>query len=229
MGEGLQDLALRRAGDGALQVADEMRAAARRRSWLVRLFSLPSIEEKAWRLGAEGERLVAAQLAHLVRLCPGWRVLHAIPMGDDGEDIDHLVIGPGGVFTLNTRHHPAGRVRVDGDAVFVNGQRVSYVRNSRFESARASRVLTEAVGFPVPVQALVVTSGASLVIEAQPDGITICDRRAVVDLLRKHAEVFSRSQVDRLYAAARRPDSWSADVRVPSPRPPADQAPSSRD
>lgn len=224
MGEGLQDLALRRAGEGALRVANEMRTAARQRSWLRRLLALTSIEEKSWRVGAEGERLVGAQLAHLVRLYPDWRVLHGVPMGPGGSDIDHVVIGPAGVFTITTRHHPQARVQVKGDVVLVNSQRVSYVRTSRFEAACASRLLSAAVGFPVHARALAVTVGADLVVAGQPEGLTFCERRRLVDLLRKAPTVLSPSQVKQLYAVARHPDTWSADVRIPSPRPPVDQA-----
>jgi len=32
-------------------------------------------------------------------------VLDSIPVGDNGSDIRHLVIGPAGVFSLNTKHH----------------------------------------------------------------------------------------------------------------------------
>jgi hypothetical protein len=226
MGEGLQDLAMRRAGEGALQVANEMRTAARQRSWLRRFFTLTSIEERSWRLGAEGERVVGAQLAQLVQLYPGWRVLHGVPAGSQGSDIHHVLIGPAGVFTIHTRNRPKGRVRVNGDAVFVNGQRVSWVRSGRFEAAAAARALSAAVGFRVPVSALVVTMGAELVVAGQPEGVTFCDRRQLVDLLRKSPSVLSQAQVRQLYAVARRPDTWSAGVRIPSPRPPVDRAPS---
>jgi hypothetical protein len=42
----------------------------------------------------------------LPRLADQWRVRHAVPIGDKGSDIDHVVIGPGGVFTINAKHHP---------------------------------------------------------------------------------------------------------------------------
>jgi len=61
-----------------------------------------------WRIGADGEEKVAARLAKLVKKDPRWRSLHAIPVGENGSDIDHLVIGPGGTFTLNSKHHPRG-------------------------------------------------------------------------------------------------------------------------
>ena len=65
-------------------------------------------DERAWRIGAEGAEKVAARLAKFVKKDPRWRSLHAIPVGENGSDIDHLVIGPGGTFTLNSKHHPRG-------------------------------------------------------------------------------------------------------------------------
>ncbi len=53
-----------------------------------------------WNQGAEGELAVASCLA---RLGPEWTVLHSIPVGNGTSDIDHVVIGPGGVFTINTK------------------------------------------------------------------------------------------------------------------------------
>jgi hypothetical protein len=35
----------------------------------------------------------------------GRHVLHAVPVGDRGSDIDHVVIGHGGVYTVNTKTH----------------------------------------------------------------------------------------------------------------------------
>jgi hypothetical protein len=96
-------------------------------------------EERAWRIGADGEQAVAAQLT---RLGPSWRVLHAVRVGDHGSDIDHVVIGPAGVFTVNAKHHPNTSIWVGGDTFMVNGQRVPYVRNSRHEARRAARRLS---------------------------------------------------------------------------------------
>jgi len=69
-----------------------------------------------------------------------WKVLHAIPVGENGSDID-VVIGPGGPFTINTKHHPNSAVYVGGNTFMVDGQLVPYVRNSRFEAHRTSSSL----------------------------------------------------------------------------------------
>jgi hypothetical protein len=47
-------------------------------------------------------------------------VLHSVPLldaaGRGRGDIDHVLIGPPGAVTINTKHHRAGRLELDGDA-----------------------------------------------------------------------------------------------------------------
>lgn len=117
-------------------------------------------DERVWRIGADGEEKVAAQLAKLAKKDPRWRFLQAIPIGKPGSDIDHLVIGPGGVFTVNAKHHPRARIWVGGNTFMVNGNRVPYVRNSRHEATRAAQILTAAMGSPVHIEGLIVTVNA---------------------------------------------------------------------
>ena len=52
--------------------------------------------------GARGERTVGRQLGKWAARY-GWYVLHAVPVGRRGADIDHVVIGPFGVITVNTK------------------------------------------------------------------------------------------------------------------------------
>jgi hypothetical protein len=66
-----------------------------------RVLRRPS-EWDSWWKGLAGERRVGAELNRLGR--HGWRVLHSIPLANKA-DIDHLLIGPGGVFSINTKHH----------------------------------------------------------------------------------------------------------------------------
>jgi hypothetical protein len=63
-------------------------------------------EAYGWRKGLAGERKVGAELERLVR--KDWRVLHSIPLPRD-VDIDHLLIGTGGVSasTPSTTAAPA--------------------------------------------------------------------------------------------------------------------------
>jgi hypothetical protein len=134
---GWDDLAVRRPGSAASAQAAKARAAAPVRSVLARLAGVHT-DKRAWRLGAVGEKRVGRQLECLMRGDPRWRCLHAVPVGRRGAGIDHLVIGPGGVFMLNVKHHPGARLWVAGDTFMVDGVRQPYVRNSRHEADRVA-------------------------------------------------------------------------------------------
>ena len=141
------------------------------------------------------------------------RVLHAVRVGDRGADIDHVVIGPGGVFTINTKHHPRASVWVGGDTVMVNGHREPYVRKSRYEARRASRLLAEHVGFPVPVTGLVAVVGArgGFTVKAQPaDGaVAVVHGRGVARFLRSRPTCLDLRQIDAIHEVARRSTTWT--------------------
>ena len=87
----------------------------------------------------------------LDKLPDGWAVLHAVPVGKGDTDIDHVVIGPGGVFTINTKNHSGQKVWVAGRTFMVNGQKQPHLRNAGHEAQRASRLLSAAAGFRVDV------------------------------------------------------------------------------
>lgn len=57
--------------------------------------------------GAEGERKVGAILEDLA---PDWHVLHGVYLGHG--DIDHVLVGPGGTFTIETKSN-RGQIPVD--------------------------------------------------------------------------------------------------------------------
>lgn len=59
--------------------------------------------------GNEGELYVAAILDGLA--ADGWRTLHDVSIGERGN-IDHVLVGPGGVLTVETKSH-GGRRRAD--------------------------------------------------------------------------------------------------------------------
>ncbi|MGN6782010.1 MAG: nuclease-related domain-containing protein, partial [Marmoricola sp.] len=95
-----EDISGHRAGSAVREQALAAREAQGKvRHFLARVLDVKT-EERAWRVGAAGEQAVAAQLA---KLGPGWRVLHSIEVGDRGSDIDHVLIGPGGVIRSTPR------------------------------------------------------------------------------------------------------------------------------
>jgi hypothetical protein len=70
----------------------------------------PSLDAVAWQRGATGERRTARLLDPLER--QGWAVLHDLALPGSRANIDHLVIGPGGVFVIDSKHY-RGRLQFD--------------------------------------------------------------------------------------------------------------------
>ena len=94
----------------------------------------------------------------------------------------------------------------------VNGRRVPYVRNSRFEATRVSRMLAEHVGFSVPVVGLIVVVGArrGFTVKAHPaDGaVAVVPRRGINRFLKAQPHRFNLREIDAIHEVARRSSTW---------------------
>lgn len=202
------DLAKNTAGEGIQERARELREATPIRSFLARLFD-EHTDERAFRVGAAGEMKIGQRLT---TLSDDWRVLHSVPVGSRGSDIDHVVIGPGGVFTINTKHHPDASIWVYHDVFKVNQHNQRYVPNARFEARRASNALTKTTGIGLTVTAIIAVVGAhkGFNVKAQPaDGMVyVLGGKYLVPWLLRHAPILRADQVATIFEQARRSTTW---------------------
>lgn len=172
------------------------------------------------RVGADGEQRAAALLESLTgrrrrdRLLhrpPSWRVLHSVPL-DGGADIDHLLVGPPGVCTINTRHHRGGRVLLDDEALVVDGFRTTAVPDARREAARVRSLLVPRLPPSlrhVPVRPMIALVGAAMHVRRWPDDVIVATEGALVAALRGLTPVLDARSVDQVYALARRTGTWT--------------------
>lgn len=113
----------------------DVQRAARPRCAFGRLFGFDPLHPDA--VGAYREALGERRVGRILAGLGGeWRVLHAVPHGDAGADIDHLVIGPPGVVTITT----SGPVTAD------------------LEARAASRALSRATGSTIVAAPIVVAA-----------------------------------------------------------------------
>lgn len=81
----------------------------------------PSRSELAWRKGASGERRVGRALDSLSR--KGVVSLHDLSIPGTRANIDHVAIGPAGVFVVDAKRYKGKlRVRSQGSALWINGR-----------------------------------------------------------------------------------------------------------
>ena len=201
-----RDLAANVAGAAARARRNEVNAQAPVLNFVARVFGVKT-DERAWRVGAKGEEKVASELA---KLGPAWRVLHAVEVGQNGSDIDHILIGPPGVITLNAKCHPRGKAWVGERMVMVNGQKTDYLRNSRFEAQRAARRLSAACGRPVATAAAVVFVDLDdFTVKQMPADVHVTTQRRLVRWLRSLPAAISGDAIDAIYSKARLSNTWT--------------------
>ncbi|MET8969999.1 nuclease-related domain-containing protein [Streptomyces hydrogenans] len=156
--------------------------------------------------GLKGEKKVGRELARLSR--SGWHALHGIQKGNGG-DIDHLLIGPGGVFTINTKTHPGATIWVGDAMVKVNGGPPRpYGAASRTEADFVRRSLQRHCDFDVSVEPMLVFVGVESLHQSNPQSaVRVCQEREIA-ALGPLAGRLTAEQVEAVYAVARHRRVW---------------------
>jgi len=166
-----------------------------------------SVKDLPWYVGAKGELVVGRILD---RLSGEWRVLHSMPVGH-AADIDHVVIGPAGLFALNTKHHAGKRVWAAGRGVLVNGRRLPYVVKAEREGLRVADALARAGVLGTSVQPVIVLVGvASLTLRAAPE-VPIVRAERLLSWLRSQPVRLEEEVVAELALRLSRPGIWADD------------------
>jgi hypothetical protein len=202
------DLALARAGAAAQARATELRRQHPFRAAWAAMFGIRT-EAANFAFGARGERVIGRKLDRWAQR-GGWHVLHAVPVGRNGADIDHVLIGAFGIITINTKR-TRGAVWAAERTMMINGVRVDYLRDSRYERQRVSRLFEQAQGGYVPVSTAIVFVGAKsfTVRSGGPHDVAVLrDARALRGWLRRRGTVLTPERAVALYELARRTSTW---------------------
>ena len=165
-----------------------------------------SVESRPWYLGALGELEVARLLD---RLDSAWFAIHAVPVGSAGSDVDHIVIGPGGVFTINAKFHEGGNVWVASRRLLVNGQRTDHLRNADFEARRVAKLLTQAAGKPVDVTPVIaIVAARRLTIRERPERVVVLAAPRLPRWIQTRTAVLSTNDITEISRVAAAPSTW---------------------
>jgi hypothetical protein len=166
--------------------------------WGLRFRASP--DAVAWRRGAAGERRTARLLAALER--HGWAVLHDLALPDSRANIDHLVIGPGGVFVIDSKQY-RGRLKLDQFGRLWHGRYPldHTVQAVSWKADQAARVLPDPGVAVVPIVAL---HGAQFPWgKVVTEGVPVVSARRLPSMLRQLPAVLGPERVAGLADQAR--------------------------
>lgn len=168
-------------------------------------------EAYSWYQGALGEIEVGRVLA---QLGPEWLVLHSVPFGTADTDIDHLVIGPRGIFTLNTKHHRGKNVWVGDRRLLVGGVKTNHLGDSLGEAKRVGQRLylkTKIVHRITPVLVIVGTTDIKDIRVRDNQRPAVIPVNHVLSWLRTHPITVAEQEAQLATLAAEEPDTWHVD------------------
>jgi hypothetical protein len=149
--------------------------------FVISRYVLPLVERRD--RGASAEEHVGSLLEQLPMA--EWHVTHDASLGRG--NVDHILIGPAGVFTVETKSHP-GPVRV------------GRVHGATIRQAHAQQTAIERVT-GTSVEPLLVFSRAWVDRPlARRKGVRVLPARMLIGHLQKRAEVLSREQIDHAQA-----------------------------
>ncbi|GAB3275839.1 hypothetical protein GCM10027589_01200 [Actinocorallia lasiicapitis] len=165
--------------------------------------------DQAWRRASAAERRTEKQLRGLTK--QGWHILHAraVPRDVDGVSdgkIDHLVIGPTGVYAIDSEMWDKRLpVRTLSHLRLFHGpfEKKERLDEARWEANQASRALSKALGVEIPVQPSVAIYGPAIPWRIMTvRNVDVYAGATAKKYLRKRPKVLTPEEVERIAAAA---------------------------
>ncbi len=146
--------------------------------------------------GARGEEMVALLLAALPR---GYHVFHDVPCGESGG-IDHVVVGPSGLFVIETKCW-SGEVTVDDGVIRVDGGLPSRppIPQARAAAHALAGFLEERLE-TVPERVPVVCFASNTLVRSQlsVEDTVVCNATALLALILGHAGHVTADDIERI-------------------------------
>ena len=181
------------------------------RTLMSRVFGITPLTDttRALYQAATGEAEVGEALA---TLGDSWIAIHSLPVAAGGADIDHLVVGPSGVYIVTTRNHSRQNVWASQRTLMVGGIRYPDIRNMEYEMGRVERLLSAATGRAVEVSGiLAVVSPKSLTVRQKHRDVEVLASAEIAPWLQMRRRVLAPDDVREIAAAAALPATWAPD------------------
>jgi len=160
-------------------------------------------EDASYRAGVAGEQRTAGVLAGLER--NGYRMLHSVPLSPR-KDIDHLVIGPTGIWAINTKSSTYDVTAKADGAVYSDGYLQKWIDSILRDAVVAGEHLSAAARMDLqcrPLVAVWTTMSVASSYEALVQG------ESLVGSITGASGRFPAEWVDVVYNVARRSDTWT--------------------
>ncbi len=145
--------------------------------------------------GARGEEMVAGELAHLPA---EWTIFNGLIL-PNGGDIDHIAVGPQGLFVIETKYWK-GNVSIANGQVLAEGR---VIQNSPIVQIRhAIAAVAEAMNEPVStINGILCFAGNQFIDGAvRADEVLVCSHLELLQTLTKGPAILDAAAISRCVA-----------------------------
>lgn len=158
----------------------------------------------AWRRASIAERRTEAQLRKLER--NGYRTLHARAIPDSEAQIDHLVVGPTGVYAVDSEKWDKRLpVRVQMGKKLFHGpfDMKPRLTEAKWEASRASELISEAYGKEISVVPSLAIYGPPVPWKIMTiRGVDVYEGARARKWITKRERALTKAEIDRLHDIA---------------------------
>ncbi len=146
-------------------------------------------------LGRSGEIAVAEQLTKLI--ADGYQILHDIPhdpRNENSPNIDHVAIGPGGVFVIETKTRSKGdhhEIVFDGHQLTIAGHEINEgaIGQTLGNARRIAEIIRNQTGRDIRLQPVLVFAGRWFIKDtrkrSQKDSIWVLNDKTLISWIKK--------------------------------------------
>jgi hypothetical protein len=142
------------------------------------------------KLGIEGEEITAKVLESLGN---DYKVLHSIPLELNKKDLDHIIVGPTGVFLVNSKNYRSKSLLIDNEYIIYNKKRYTDPIDIRRDSDLVEKLFKIKVN---PILCLINNNNLKI----KSSNITkVLHVNKILDYIEKKERIYSNEQVIKIY------------------------------
>ncbi|WP_161498921.1 nuclease-related domain-containing protein [Cryobacterium aureum] len=164
--------------------------------------------ELSWLRAAQAEMIVGEILG---RLPEGYSVYHSLPIRNTAFWVDHLAVGPGGIFSINSKTHWDRDLTGSLRSIPINNHAMPYLRDARFESAQITALLAAVMPAAAVVEPVIVlVNPHKILLNRKPNAVTVIDSPRLRRWIVARPRTFNPEQQAAVTALIDDPATWHA-------------------
>ncbi len=153
-----------------------------------------------YKLGIAGEEFTAKILEGLGS---EYKILHSIPFSGHKKDIDHIVIGPTGIYMINSKNYRAKSLLIDDEYIIYNKKRLSDPIDLQRDVRYVENLFKVKDVFPI----ISLVNNNSLRIKSSKVS-KVLHANKIVNYIKKHEAIYSKNYINKVYSEMSNCDIW---------------------